>query len=211
MNQKYNYIAVEGPIGSGKTTLAKKLASHYNRKLFLEKPEENPFLNHFYSDKKNFSFKTQMFFLLQRSRQFSEIKVSLNSEKQIISDFIFQKDSIFAKLNLEKDDLSLYGEFYKLLSLNIKNPDLLILLQADVKNLLKRISLRGNIFEKKISKFYLVNLIKEYKNFFHNYEASPVLIVNCDNLNFFQKENHFELLINSINNMSGPREYFGYV
>jgi deoxyadenosine/deoxycytidine kinase len=194
------YIVVEGPIGVGKTTFVKLLAEVLQAKTVLERAEENPFLSKFYGDTDKFAFQTQIFFLLTRYQQQQEILQTELFRQNIISDYLFAKDRIFAYLNLSEDELVLYEWIYQLLDQRVVKPDLIIYLQAPVQVLLKRIRKRALWYEKEMDQEYLEKVSKAYNNFFFHYKDTPLLVVNTSNIDFVQREADMKNLIREIEN-----------
>lgn len=206
---KYRYIVVEGPIGAGKTSLARVLSEHLQSRLILEEAEENPFLPKFYRDMRRYALPTQLFFLFQRSEQIRGLaQDELFSNQITVSDFMLDKDVLFAQLTLADDEYYLYQQIYQKLQPKVAQPDLLIYLQAPPEVLIERVKKRGLEFERNISEAYLEQLAQSYSRFFYNYSATPLLIVNSENLNFVDKPQDFELLLDRIKNMRGGREFF---
>ena len=206
--EKYRYIVVEGPIGVGKTSLAQRLAVHAGAAVILEKPLENPFLARFYQDAVRYALPTQLFFLFQRINEVRDLKQMDLFGSQTISDYLFDKDTLFARLTLSEDEFKLYQSIYQSLAPQAPTPDLVIYLQASLDTLIERVQRRGLRYERSISDDYLVKLAKSYGEFFHHYDAAPLLIVNSDNLNFVENDDDFALLIEQIHNMRGSREFF---
>ncbi len=204
---KSPYIAVEGPIGAGKTSLAKRLAAHLNAELLLENAEENPFITRFYQDPKRHALATQLFFLFQRSGQVNALQQNDLFHNAIVADFLLDKDPLFAELNLDDDEFRLYQTIYKELQPQAPVPDLVIYLQAKPSVLLARVHKRGIAYENSISSQYLERLTDSYTRYFHRYETAPLLIVNCEHFNFVDNDDHFALLIKQIANMRSPREF----
>ena len=206
---KYRYIVIEGPIGAGKTSLARVLSEHLQSRLILEEAEENPFLPKFYRDMRRYALPTQLFFLFQRSEQIRGLaQDELFSNQITVSDFMLDKDVLFAQLTLADDEYYLYQQIYQKLQPKVAQPDLLIYLQAPPEVLIERVKKRGLEFERNISDAYLEQLAQSYSRFFYNYSATPLLIVNSENLNFVDKPQDFELLLDRIKNMRGGREFF---
>lgn len=205
---KFPYIVIEGPIGSGKTTLARLLAEKFSVNLLSEKAEANPFLARFYQDAQRYSLPTQLFFLFQRSGQISEMLQRDMFNKGTVSDFFLEKDSLFARLNLDDEEYALYSQIYQHLQLKTTKPDLVIYLQTPVDELIERIEERNVGYEQEISREYLVRLADAYSAFFHSYDASPVLIVNNEKLNIIKDESALNLLIERVMQIKGRREYF---
>lgn len=198
MAQIPNYIAVEGVIGVGKTSLSRMLADRFKARLIEEEVEENPFLASFYSDRRAFAFQTQMFFLLSRYRQQQNLFQQELFSQGIVSDYLFAKDKIFAYLNLDQNEISLYEHLLPLLERNIAQPDLVVYLQAEVDVLLKRIKHRGRPFEHAMSREYLAELSEAYNHFFFHYADTPLLVVNVNNIDFVNNEDHFNDLVDKI-------------
>ena len=206
--RKHRYIVVEGPIGAGKTSLARALAEHSGAQLLLERPEENPFLAGFYQDRRRWALATQLFFLFERVNQLAGLKQLDLFERPTVADFLFDKDPLFARLNLLDDEFSLYQRIYDHLSPQVLAPDLVIYLQAPVDVLMARIRRRSAVYERGIGEDYLARLVAGYGRFFHDYAAAPLLIVNSANLNFVDRPGDFALLLQRISEMRGPREFF---
>jgi deoxyguanosine kinase len=203
------YIAVEGPIGVGKTTLAKRLAQSFNYETLLERAEENPFLDRFYRDPKRHALSTQLFFLFQRAQQMQELRQNDMFEPVRVADFLIDKDRLFARQNLDTDEFKLYETVYEHLTIDAPVPDLVVYLQAPVEVLMQRIQNRGIPAELLIEERYLVNLINAYTEFFHYYDKSTLLMVNCSDVDFVNNNEDYELLLNHILTMrKGSRNYF---
>lgn len=201
-------MAVEGPIGVGKTTLAKMLASVFNAKEELEEANNNPFITKFYENIKSYAFQTQVYFLLTRYKhQQNLLQMDLFS-KMVIGDYIFEKDRIFAYANLTDDELLLYEKLYSMLKMNVPKPDLVIFLQADTPILLERIRKRKREFENKITEEYLDRLNKAYNNFFFHYNSSPLLVVNTNGIDFVDNIADFENLVREIKEMKFGTRYY---
>jgi deoxyguanosine kinase len=205
---KYRYIAVEGPIGAGKTSLARRLAEHSGAELILEQPENNPFLAGFYQDTKRWALATQLFFLFQRVNQLAGLKQLDMFARPTVADFLFDKDPLFARINLTDDELALYQHIYDHLAPRVAVPDLVICLQAPVATLIARVRKRGAAYERGIDEDYLTRLNTAYGRFFYDYNAAPVLIINSKNLNFVDRASDFALLLERIEGMRGAREFF---
>lgn len=206
--EKYKYIVVEGPIGAGKTSLARKLAERAGADLLLEGAEANPFLPNFYQDKARYALATQLFFLFQRVEQVRDLKQTDLFRQAVVSDFILDKDPLFAQLTLSDDEFRLYQQIYAQLEPQTPTPDLVIYLQAPVDVLVERVRQRGLAYERPIDADYLSRLTDSYTRYFYQYEASPLMIVNSENLNFVDEPKDFELLLQRIASMRGGREFF---
>ncbi len=198
MDKKIKYIAIEGVIGVGKTSLAKRLAERLNAKLILEDFEDNPFLERFYENPARYAFHTQIFFLLSRYKQLVELSQEDLFHNYIISDYIFEKDKIFAYLNLQDDELKLYETIVQSVERKIRIPDLVIYLQSTVERLMTNIKHRDRDAEKKISEDYIKDLNEGYNYFFFRFKATKVMIVNVSDIDFVNNEQDFENLIAEI-------------
>lgn len=205
---KYPFIVIEGPIGSGKTTLARMLADKFSTELLSEKAEENPFLARFYQDAKRYALSTQLFFLFQRSGQIADISQLDMFSKPITADFFLEKDPLFARLNLSDEEYALYHQIYNHLQLETPKPDLVIYLQTPVDALSERIAERNIKYESNIPYEYINRLANAYSEFFHSYDTSPVLIVNNEKLNIIKDEGALDLLVERIGQIETRREYF---
>ncbi|HRE40748.1 MAG TPA: deoxynucleoside kinase [Ignavibacteria bacterium] len=197
-DKKIKYIAIEGVIGAGKTSLAKKLAAKLNAKLILEDFDDNPFLERFYENPQRYSFHTQMYFLLSRYRQLSELLQPDLFHEYIVSDYIFEKDKIFAYLNLQDDELKLYEKIASLIEKNIVVPDLIIYLQSSVERLMFNIKHRDREIEKEIKEDYIKDLNEGYNYFFFRYKSTKVLMVNSTEIDFVNNEKDFNELVEQI-------------
>ena len=205
---KFPYIVVEGPIGSGKTTLAKILADKFPVDYLSEKAESNPFLPRFYQDAQRYALPTQLFFLFQRANQVKDLAQRDMFAKPIVADFFLEKDPIFARLNLDDEEYALYHQIYHHLQLKASKPDLVIYLQTPIDALVERVEERNLSYEQDMPREYLERLANAYSEFFHNYDASPVLIVNNEKLNILKSESALELLLTRIMQIQGQREFF---
>jgi len=205
---KFPFIVVEGPIGSGKTTLARMLAEKFSTQLLTEKAEENPFLARFYDDPKRYALQTQIFFLFQRARQIADISQIDMFSQPITADFFLEKDPLFARLNLNDEEYALYHQIFQHLQLESPKPDLVIYLQTPVSVLTGRIAERNIKYENNIPAEYLERLATAYSEYFHSYDAAPVLIVNNEKLNIIKDEAALNLLVDRIDQFQGRREYF---
>lgn len=197
-DKKVKYIAIEGVIGVGKTSLAKKLSERLNAKLILENFEDNPFLEKFYNDPVSYAFHTQMYFLMSRYKQLQEIKQIDLFHEYYIADYIFEKDKIFAYLNLQDDELKLYEKIVSLIEKTIVVPDIIIYLQSTVDRLMQNIKHRDRNIEKEIKEEYIHDLNEGYNYFFFRYKATKVMIVNSAEIDFVNNEMDFENLIREI-------------
>ncbi|MHB1145874.1 MAG: deoxynucleoside kinase [Thiobacillus sp.] len=205
---RYRYVVVEGPIGAGKTSLTHKLAERLDADTLLENAGDNPFLPRFYQEPKRYALPTQLHFLFDRTRQLRDLAQGDLFRAGTVSDFLIDKDMLFARMNLDDDEFELYQKVYADLAPQAPTPDLVIYLQAPVDALQERVKRRGVDFERGMDAGYLQRLANSYSEFFHRYEAAPLLIVNTGNLNFAQSEADFELLVERISKMRGPREFF---
>ena len=205
---RYRYVVVEGPIGAGKTSLTHKLAERLSADTLLENASDNPFLPRFYQEPKRYALPTQLHFLFERSRQLRELAQGDLFRAGTVSDFLIDKDMLFARLNLDDDEFELYQKVYADLAPQAPTPDLVIYLQAPIDALQERVKRRGVEFERGMDAGYLQRLANSYSEFFHRYDAAPLLIVNTSNLNFAQSEEDFELLLERMTKMRGPREFF---
>ncbi|HUX89377.1 MAG TPA: deoxynucleoside kinase [Gallionellaceae bacterium] len=208
MLEKYRYIVVEGPIGVGKTSLAQRLAEHIGADALLEKPQDNPFLARFYQDPQRHAMSTQLFFLFQRINELRDQAQMDLFNTRTVSDYLFEKDALFARLNLSEDEYKLYQNIYQSLAPQAPTPDLVIYLQASTDTLIERVQRRGRNYERSVSNDYLNRLGNSYGEFFHQYVDAPLMMVNSENLNFVDNDDDFKLLLQRIEGMRGPREFF---
>ena len=209
LNSELRYIAIEGVIGAGKTSLAKKINERLNGKLILEQFDTNPFLEKFYVDRKRYAFQTQMFFLINRFKQQEELSQEDLFTDYIISDYLFEKDRIFAYLNLSSEELKLYESIYPLLAGALRKPDLVVYLQSSTDRLMFNIKNRNRKIERALSKSYISELSDAYNHFFFRYNSSPLLIVNSTGIDFVKSENDFDELFKQIfREDRGFTEYF---
>jgi len=208
MPDKYRYIAVEGPIGVGKTSLARRLSERFQAGLMLEDADSNPFLPRFYQDAARYALQTQLFFLFQRAAQVRDLKQLELFGQPTVSDFLLDKDTLFARLNLNDEEYRLYQQIFAHLQPQTPTPDLVIYLQAPVGSLIERVRRRGVAYESPITEDYLARLTESYSRYFYQYDASPLLIVNSEHLNFADQPQDFELLLERIGQMRGGREFF---
>jgi deoxyguanosine kinase len=205
---KLNYVVVEGPIGVGKTSLARKLAGRLGAALMLEQPMENPFLARFYENMARFALPTQLFFLFQRAKQLEPLAQHDLFSQPTVADFLLDKDPLFARITLSGDELALYDRIFETLKPQAPQPDLVIYLQAQPDTLIERVRKRGVAFERQVSEEYLALLAETYTRFFYHYSDAPVLIVNSENLNFADRESDLDLLLQKISAMRSRREFF---
>ena len=208
LKQAPRFIAVEGPIGVGKTSLTKRLAETFNYELLLENAEENPFLDRFYQNPRQHALATQLFFLFQRAQQIEESRQSDLFEPVRVSDFLIDKDMLFAELNLEKDEYNLYHKVYQHLVIDAPKPDLVIYLQAPTEVLLQRIQKRGGPSEQMIESEYLNQMNRAYTEFFHYYSDSKLLIVNSAEIDLVANDEDYEQLVTYILSLPNGTHYF---
>ncbi len=205
------YIAIEGPIGVGKTTLARKIAASLGAGLSLEQSADNPFLERFYKARAQFALQTQLFFLFQRVRQLKELRQGDLFAPVWVADFMLDKDPLFARVTLDDDELYLYEQVYQHLVTEVPAPDLVIYLQAPADVLANRIRKRGVLFERNMERPYLEQLVESYTRFFLSYHQSALLMVNAENLNFVDNDEHFQLLLEQAGSITCGRHYFNPV
>lgn len=210
MLDKARYIVVEGPIGAGKTSLARRLAQRLSTELVLEQPDMNPFLGRFYAERERWALATQIEFLFQRTNLMSQTSEILKAGGRVISDFILDKDPLFASLNLTEDEAHLYDRLFSQLCPPTVKPDLVIYLQAQPETLIERVRKRGFDVERKITEAYLATVSERYARFFHTYDAAPLFVINAEVLNPIDEEDDFELILQRLQGMRGYREYFSY-
>tara|TARA_B110000503_G_scaffold138150_1_gene223758 strand:- start:1504 stop:2184 length:681 start_codon:yes stop_codon:yes gene_type:complete len=206
--QSPRFIAVEGPVGVGKTTLARRLATSFNCKTLLEQPEENPFLERFYQDQKTGALPTQLYFLFQRVRKIQEIRQSDMFQQIQVADFLMEKDQLFAQITLDSEELKLYQTVYKQLTIDAPIPDLVIYLQAPTDTLLSRVQHRGIQYEKPINSDYLRRLNEAYTHFFYYYDNAPLLIVNAAEIDLANSEEDYQGLLDYMLDIRSGRHYY---
>lgn len=202
------FIAVEGPIGVGKTTLARRLAEHFNYQILFERAEENPFLERFYRNARQSALATQLFFLFQRAQQIQDVRQGDLFADAHVADFLMAKDRLFARINLDADEYALYEKVYQQLTFDMPAPDLVIYLQAPTDVLLQRIRLRGIGYEQSIEPAYLEKINAAYSEFFLYYDDAPLLIVNASQIDFANGERDFGQLVDYLGTVRGGRHYF---
>lgn len=202
------YIAIEGPIGVGKTSLARRLAESLDSELLLEEAGANPFLERFYRNPREAALPTQLFFLFQRVRQVDELRQADIFSDTRIADFLIEKDRLFAQINLDRHELDLYDQVFASLDINPPEPDLVVYLQAPVDTLLFRIAHRGIDYERRIGRHYLERLNEAYARFFHDYDRAPLLIVNAATIDPIHNDEHYSVLLEEICRIQSGRHFF---
>jgi len=202
------YIAVEGPIGAGKTTLTKYLAETFNYETVLERADENPFLERFYAKERNSALPTQLFFLFQRIQQLNDIRQADMFEPVRVADFLIEKDQLFAEVTLDAEELKLYQQVFDQMTIDTPTPDLVVYLQAPASTLLSRIEKRGIEAERSIDSNYLNKLNDAYTRFFHYYDKSPLLIVNAEDIDWVNNAGDYQNLVDYMLNISSGRHYY---
>jgi deoxyadenosine/deoxycytidine kinase len=202
------YIAVEGPIGVGKTALARRLAAEFGSRLVLEQVEENPFLRRFYDDAGKHAFQTQLFFLLERWRQQRELGQLDLFSQGTVADYLFAKDTIFAQLTLGPDELALYQRIFQLLDRDMPRPDLVVYLEARAEVLLRRIRKRGRDYERAVTQEYLEKLTEGFREYFYGYTEAPLLVINCSDIDFVEHGGDFADLIREIRGMKQGVQHY---
>ena len=202
------YIVVEGPIGVGKTSLARRLAETFGSELLLEGAADNPFLERFYRNPRAAAMQTQLFFLLQRAQQMQELRQGDMFEPVRVSDFLMDKDRLFARVTLDHEEFKLYEQVYSHLTIDVPKPDLVIYLQAPVDVLVKRIGKRGIGYERGMEPAYLRSLCDTYTKFFHYYDEAPLLIVNAAEINLVDSDSDYQALLEQMALAGSGRHYF---
>ncbi|WJW74902.1 deoxynucleoside kinase [Thiohalobacter sp. IOR34] len=208
MSQDPGYIVVEGPIGVGKTSLARRLAESFGTELLLEGAEDNPFLERFYRNPREGALSTQLFFLLQRAEQMQQLRQGDMFRPVRVADFLIEKDRLFAQLTLDEQEYRLYEQVYAHLTLDAPVPDLVVYLQAPVEVLLARIQKRGRPHEQRMDADYLRRLSEAYAGFFHHYSAAPLLIVNTSHIDPVSNEDDYQALLSEVRRARRGRHYF---
>ena len=211
MDNPHRFIVVEGPIGVGKTSLARRLAESFGCELLLEGAEENPFLERFYQDPRSAALSTQLYFLMQRSRQMQELRQAELFSPVRVADYLMEKDRLFAEATLDEEELKLYEQIHGHILPETPAPDLVIYLQAPVDVLVKRINKRGIAYERAMEPGYLHSLCDTYTRFFHFYDEAPLLIVNAADINLVDNQSHYEMLLEQIAQVKRGRHYFNPV
>ncbi len=197
MNQ-FDFIAIEGVIGAGKTSLARMLAERHNARLVLEEFEENPFLPRFYEDRERYAFQTQLAFLASRFKQQEKLRSRDLFHEMVISDYLFDKDRIFARLNLSGDEMALYDSIYGIMNSIAAKADMVVFIQSSVDRLMQNIRERGRPYEKEMSRSYIEELNNAYNHFFHHYSRSPLIIINATEVDFVHNESHLKYIEDQI-------------
>jgi deoxyguanosine kinase len=205
--QRFRHIVIEGPIGVGKTTLTKKIATLFNAQTMLEDPKANPFLERFYKDGPRYALPTQLFFLFQRVNQLRDLSQRDMFAENVVGDFLLDKDPLFARLTLADDELKLYNQIFESLKPQAPTPDL-VYLQADPDTLVNRVKKRGIEMEEHMSDHYLRALADNYSRFFHHYDQAPILIINTEHLNPVDNDEDFALFLKQMTEMRGKRVFF---
>lgn len=208
MDPMYRYLAIEGPIGVGKTSVARALGARLNARLVLEESESNPFLKNFYEDHQRWAFPTQIFFLLSRYRQQQEVRQSDLFHNLTVTDYLYEKDRLFARLNLSPDEFTLYERLHDILVVRVPKPDLVIYLQADTDALVERIRTRGRRFEYRIERKYLESVVQAYERFFFEYDQGPVLIINTSEVNLATDEAALDGLVRQLDHLRPGHQYY---
>lgn len=203
-----DFIIVEGPIGVGKTSLARRLARSFDSELLLEGADENPFLEKFYKKPRESALPTQLYFLFQRARQMQALRQGDMFRPVRVADFLIEKDRLFAELTLEDDEFDLYEQVYAQMTIDAPQPDLVVYLQAPVDVLMQRINKRGVDFERNISAVYLQQLVDSYTGFFHQYSSAPLLIVNATEIDLVGNQQDYELLLEQVTSIHSGRHFF---
>jgi len=202
------FIVVEGPIGVGKTSLARRLAESLSGELILEQVEQNPFLEQFYKSRKTAALPAQLFFLFQRARQLEELRQSDMFSPVRIADFHIAKDRLFAEMNLSRDELELYDQIYDKLDIEVPEPDLVVYLQASVDALMSRITQRSIPYERNIDRNYMEKIADAYARYFYSYDETPMLIVNASSIDPVRNDADYDALFEQVSRITGGRHFF---
>jgi deoxyadenosine/deoxycytidine kinase len=206
--ERFRHIAIEGPIGVGKSSLARRLAAHLGAEPMMEQAGENPFLERFYADQPGYAFQTQVFFLFQRLRQVRSLAQPGMFSQAVVSDFVFAKDALFARLNLSDEEYRLYAQMYGQVAPQVPQPDLVVWLQAPTATLLQRIQRRAIAMEQRIGADYLQRLADAYAGYFEAFDAAPVLAVDTEHFNPIERDADWQALLDRLGGFRGPREFF---
>ena len=206
--ERFRHIAIEGPIGAGKSSLARRLGAHIGAELMLERADENPYLERFYADAPGYAFQTQVFFLFQRMRQVRELAQPGMFSQAVVSDFMLDKDALFARMNLSDEEYHLYSQMYAQVSQQLPKPDLVIWLQATPATLTQRIRQRGIAMEQRIDPLYLQRLCDAYGDFFQGFDAAPLMVVNSEHFNPVERTQDFQALVEALAAFEGRRAVF---
>jgi deoxyguanosine kinase len=206
--RRFRHIVVEGPIGVGKTSLARRLAEHLGAELMLEAPQDNPFLDRFYEDMHGYAFQTQIFFLFQRLKQMQSVAQQGMFSHAVVGDYLFSKDVLFARLNLSDDEFRLYTQMYSQIAPQVREPDIVIWLQASPETLLQRVRKRAIRMEQGIEPEYLKRLCDAYVEYFHSYEGAPVFAIGTEHFNPIDSDADFATLLERLAAFRGRREFF---
>lgn len=204
----HRYVVVEGPIGVGKTSLARRLAKSFGSELVLEQGDENPFLERFYRNPRAAAFQTQLYFLFQRARQIQDLRQADLFERVRVADYLLDKDRLFARLTLDDEEFALYEQVYERLAIDAPVPDLVVYLQAPVEVLLERIARRGIQYEQTIERRYLERLVESYSRFFLEYNTAPVLMVNASEIDLVGSDADYASLRREVARARKGRHYF---
>jgi deoxyguanosine kinase len=206
--ERFRHIAIEGPIGAGKSSLARRLAAHMGAELMLERADENPYLERFYADAPGYAFQTQVFFLFQRMRQVRDLAQPGMFSQAVVSDFMLAKDALFARMNLSDEEYRLYSQMYAQVSQQLPQPDLVIWLQATPATLTQRIRQRGIAMEQRIDPAYLQRLCDAYVDYFQGFDAAPLMVVNSEHFNPVERVQDFRALVDALARFEGRRAVF---